>query len=99
MKKVLYACLLLFFVTGCASFHPLGGYAVDGKLGAQDNGGSTPKMGKACMRSILGLVASGDASIQAAKANGNIKKVSTIDYEVENILGVVGHYCTVVRGE
>lgn len=99
MKKwICLVCSIVIF-SGCATYIPIGGYAVDGKMGTQDNGGPTPKMGKACMRSILGLVASGDASIQAAKANGNITKVSTIDYEVENILGVVGNYCIVVRGE
>lgn len=99
MKKMICLLCLLFFVAGCASFYPAGVFTTSGKMGVQDNGGSTAKEGRACMRSILGLVASGDASIQTAKANGNIKKVSTIDYEVENLLGIVGEYCTVVRGE
>lgn len=48
--------------------------------------------------SILSLVATGDASIETAKAKGGIRSVTSVDIEVENILGVVGQYCTVVRG-
>jgi len=70
-----------------------------GKMGVQADSGSGTKTGKACMQSILGLVAVGDASIEAAKAAGGIKKVTTINYEVQNILGIYGTYCLIVQGE
>jgi hypothetical protein len=56
------------------------------------------KEGKACAQSILGWVATGDASVTAAKAAGGITNVSTIDHTAKNILGIIGEWCTVVKG-
>ncbi|MDF0668697.1 MAG: TRL-like family protein [Nitrospira sp.] len=56
------------------------------------------KEGKACGTSILGLVAQGDASIQAAKAAGGVSTVASVDHYAKNILGVYGEWCTIVRG-
>lgn len=57
------------------------------------------KEGKACARSILGLIADGDASIAAAKAAGGITEVSSVDHTAKNILGIIGDWCTVVKGK
>ena len=56
------------------------------------------KEGKACGTSILGWVAQGDASIVAAKANGGITKVTSVDHYAKNILGIFGEWCTIVKG-
>ena len=56
------------------------------------------KEGKACGTSILGAVAQGDASIVAAKANGGITKVSSVDHYAKSILGIYGEWCTIVKG-
>ncbi|MDI1232354.1 MAG: TRL-like family protein [Methylobacter sp.] len=56
------------------------------------------KEGKACAESILGLLARGDASVRAAKANGNIKEVVSVDHSARNLLNIVGEWCTIVRG-
>lgn len=56
------------------------------------------KEGKACMDTILGLVARGDASVRAAKIAGGITDVSVVDHSARNFLNIVGEYCTVVRG-
>ena len=56
------------------------------------------KQGKACAESILGLVARGDASVRAAKENGGITEVTVIDHSARNFLGIVGEWCTIVRG-
>jgi hypothetical protein len=56
------------------------------------------KEGKACGTSILGAVAQGDASIIAAKANGGITKVSSVDHYAKSILGIYGEWCTIVKG-
>ncbi len=56
------------------------------------------KEGKACANSYFAIVASGDASITAAKANGKITEVSVVDHTVKNILGF-GEWCTIVRGK
>jgi uncharacterized membrane protein YagU involved in acid resistance len=56
------------------------------------------KEGKACAESILGLVARGDATVTAAKENGKIREVHVIDHSARNFLGIVGEWCTIVRG-
>ena len=62
------------------------------------NGTIGAKSGKACAQSILGLIAQGDASIEAAAANGGIKSVTTVDHHSTNLVGIIGTFCTVVRG-
>jgi hypothetical protein len=44
------------------------------------------------------MVATGDASIQAAAAAGGVKNVTTVDHYTRNILGILGEFCTIVRG-
>lgn len=56
------------------------------------------KVGTACANSILGAIATGDASIEAARKNGRISKISQVDAETSSILGFYSTYCTVVRG-
>jgi hypothetical protein len=90
--------VFLVILAGCASYVPVGTLYTGGKMGVQANSGDTPKTGKACMTSVLGLFAGGDASVEAAKAEGGINEVVIIDYEVTNVLGIYGQYCTVVKG-
>lgn len=56
------------------------------------------KEGKACATTVMGLVAQGDASIAAAKAAGGITEVSSIDHSAKSILGIMGEWCTIVKG-
>ena len=56
------------------------------------------KQGKACADSILGLIARGDASVRAAKVNGGITEVTSVDHSARNFLNIVGQWCTLVRG-
>jgi hypothetical protein len=57
------------------------------------------KEGHACLDTILGLFAQGDASVRAAKAEGKITEVSVIDHSARNFMNIVGEYCTIVRGK
>jgi hypothetical protein len=57
------------------------------------------KEGRACASNILGLLVRGDSSIEAAKRDGGITEVASVDRDVNVILGVYGTNCTVVRGE
>lgn len=59
----------------------------------------TSKAGKSCGSNILGLVATGNTSIDAAKKKGGITKVATVDFEGTSILGLYSTVCLVVRGE
>lgn len=87
-------------LTGCAyAASPLTGGLynnVQGPITASGAAGS--KMGKACANSILGIVATGDASIDAARRAGNITNVSSVDHESTSILGLYATFCTIVRG-
>lgn len=56
------------------------------------------RTGEATATSYLGVVAIGDSSIAAAKANGHISTVSSVDVKRENILGIISKYTTVVKG-
>ena len=57
------------------------------------------KKGIAYCESFLGLITTGDASIQAAADNGGITKISHVDWDVRNILGLYGKYTVTVYGE
>ena len=57
------------------------------------------KHGSACARTILAVWTWGDASIAAAKTDGNITEIGAIDYETLAILSFVyASTCTVVSG-
>ena len=87
-------------LTACIVYSPMQGTTFnETKYGniATDEAMAT-KEGKACGTSILGAVALGDASIVAAKANGGITKVSSVDHYVKSIMGVWGEWCTIVKG-
>ncbi len=102
MKKLslaLLACMALA-MTGCASNVPMGMLYTDQTLpitATTQNVGS--KTGEATCTSILGLLATGDCSVQAAAKAGNISKVSTVDTKINSILGIYGTYTTVVTGQ
>lgn len=56
------------------------------------------KVGTATSTTYLALYATGDASIEAAKRNGGITTVSSVDEKVHSILGLITTYTTTVRG-
>jgi len=103
MKKALFAILLslLFALYGCAGLMPFGTIYSGVKMPmiATANSGDAAKKGEATCISILSLVAVGDCSIEAAKKDGGITKVSHVDWEVHNILGIHGKYKVVVSGD
>lgn len=57
------------------------------------------KTGEATVSSILGLFATGDASIATAAKNGGITKIKTVDYKAFSVLGIYATYTVVVTGE
>lgn len=60
--------------------------------------GTGDRVGTAKSTNYFSLVAVGDASIDAAKKNGNIKTVTSADEHIESILGIITTYTTTVRG-
>ena len=102
MKKLLGIGVVFAAATlaGC-SFAPVNGAVNvakwDGPISNPNV--SIQKSGEACAHSVLGVVAFGDASIEAAKKNAGITKVATVDHRTLNVLYFYGGYCTVVYGE
>ncbi|MBK8586981.1 MAG: hypothetical protein IPN88_16830 [Bacteroidetes bacterium] len=62
------------------------------------NSNST-KVGTAKAQSILGIAATGDASIEAAAKSAGITKIHHVDEHSTGILGIVATYEVVVYGE
>jgi hypothetical protein len=88
-------------LTGCQIVDsPMKGWIfTETKYGAEATSATAAtKEGKACGTSILGWVATGDASIGAAKAAGGISTVASVDHSSRQILGVFGEWCTIVKG-
>ena len=56
------------------------------------------KKGRACAQSILGIIATGDASIEEAKLDAGIKKVFTVSHETLSVLNLYAQICTVIAG-
>jgi hypothetical protein len=57
------------------------------------------KVGTASCSSILGIIGTGDASIEAAAKNGGITKIHHVDYRSTSILGIYAKYTVYVYGE
>ncbi|WP_108126371.1 TRL-like family protein [Saccharospirillum mangrovi] len=100
MKGIVLITLFVFVLTGCAISPVIGAVNVtkwDGAIGDSDVADS--RTGEACAQSILGLVATGDASITAAKRDGGISRIAYIEHKTTNVLHFYGQYCTIVVGE
>lgn len=98
------ACAVcVFFLTSCAmaNFAPTTGFVYQSQKGpgAVTSNSLGSKVGTSEATSILGIAATGDASIDAAAKAGGIKKISHVDYEVSNILGIYAKHTTIVYGE
>jgi len=103
LKCSIVALLLAFTLSGCAAMavQPATGFLYsDVKAGmtATSNVG-TSKVGTAMAQSILGLICTGDASIEAACKNGGIKRIHHVDYHSKCILGLYAEYTVYVYGE
>lgn len=104
MRRVLISALLVAVVvqlTACAIVQtPVGGgLYTDVQYGSDGTTAPKPtKMGEACASSILGLVGTGDATVNAARTRGGINQISSVDHTAWSVLGIYGKYCTVVRG-
>ena len=103
MKTLRFIIVLgaMVALMGCAMLVPMGSIYTNVKLpmASTGNGGVSNKTGEATCISVLAIVAVGDCSIEAAKKNGGITKVNSVDWQINNILGIYGTYKVVVSGE
>jgi hypothetical protein len=102
MRKLASVLVLAAFLplAGCFMVMPpaVGSIWADVKYDGHAHGSlAATKEGRACARSILGVFAQGDASIEAAAKAGGIKTVASIDHTAK-VMVVIGEYCTIVRG-
>ena len=104
MKKALKALAIgsvALSLGGCATSFPIGGIVTEIQLpvAVTDYGKTSSKVGEAKCASYLGMVATGDCSLETAKKNGKITKVNHVDWHVDNMLGIIGKYKLVVYGD
>ncbi len=96
----LTAALAALLLSSCAvGTRPIGIIVTDVTepiVATNATGGS--RVGQATSTSYFGLFASGDSSIAAAKANGHISTVTSVDIKRHHVLGIIAKYTTIVRG-
>ena len=101
MIKMAALTATTLMVTGCA-FNPTAGIIYSGTqvpVAATSVGAAQVITGESdTCTSVLGLVATGNCSVESAKANSGITNVSTVDYKVSTILGIVSSGTTVITG-
>ena len=95
--RIISLAALLFILSGCTTNSPVSGGLYTGVThsgaftgGTIDNDVKSLKTGTSSCTSILGLVAFGDCSEEAAKQNAGITKVNSVFYS---------KYTPVVTGE
>ena len=100
MKKLLAITAAALVIAGCATPRT----EVGGALFAVTQqpllvtGNTGKKMGKACATNMLGLFISGDMSVEAAKKNGGITRVATVDKDIKGY-AIWAEVCTIVTGD
>lgn len=107
MKKisslVFSLAMATMFLQSCAGVGTIAGYgslytnAVEPGTATSNTVGT--KVGTAQATNILGLLVTGDASIQTAARNAGIKKISHIDVKKSSILGLFATSTVYVYGE
>lgn len=101
MKKILISAFAALLCTGCAVKSPVAGGAytdIKDGLAVTGNAGST-KVGTAEAKGYVGLVALGDASIQAAAREAGITRIHHVDYQSKSYVGVYNVYTIIVYGD
>ena len=102
MKKLIASCALAMLLSGCAMTQsPVTGMIytnVKAPFAATAAPEQPQRVGRASVRSVLGIIATGDASIQTAARNGGIREIHFVDYESQNFFGVLAEFTVVVYG-
>ena len=88
-KKLMVAALSAVMLSGCAlGTFPPGALFTSQKMPitATSNGSSCAKKGTGSALNVLGLFATGDASIATAKEKAGISKIDTVDVSNTSVL-------------
>ena len=101
MKKLLFVLASAVLLGACATPSTEVGIALFSDtvqpLMVTNSAGAT-KVGRACAKNYLGLLIQGDMSVEAAKKDGKITQVASIDKEVKSY-ALYAEVCTIVRGK
>lgn len=90
LKLIALLAIATVAATGCSMTVPVG--ATGNDVGS--------KVGEASGKGFLMFLNFGvDASVQSAAKNGGITKISTVDYKVDNMAGLMQTYTCIVTGE
>lgn len=57
------------------------------------------KRGEACAHNILGIIATGDASMATAKQSAGITRIASVEQSNARVAGYYARFCTIVKGE
>lgn len=102
LKNLMLVAGATLMLSSCAVVKSplMGAWYTDVKapLTATGNNNAT-KVGSAEATSILGLIATGDASIDAAAKSAGITKIHHVDEHATSILGIFATYKVMVYGE
>ena len=109
MKKIGLVVATSALAASCGAIGPAGGLFTSVKgprsfqAGPSNNPGMNTITGESCAMSILGLIALGDwsvdAALKAAGAEGKSLKNVAVDSRVMSILGLYGNYCTDIAAQ
>ena len=99
MKKVLLLAASTLMLGACATPVTEAGMAIFAQTTQplMVTGSTGNRTGRACATNVVGILVSGDMSVEAAKKNGRITQVASIDKEIKGY-GIYAEVCTVVTG-
>ncbi len=104
--KLSAVALSVALLAGCAANSPVTGGLYTGVThsgvstgGILDNSFKANKEGVSSCTAVLGLIAVGDCSEDAAKRNGGITKVHSVKHKSTSLYVFFSNYKTIVTGE
>ncbi len=100
MKRLFLAATAALACTGCFKTPVAGGIYTDIKDGMAVTGNAaSTKVGTAEIKGYAGVVALGDASIQAAARDAGITRIHHVDYQTKSYVGLYTIYTVIVYGD
>lgn len=95
MKKFFVAAAAALMMTSCSGLY----VDITTPLFVEGHNNVGNKVGVSSYNNILNIIVTGDAGINAAARNANIKKISHVDQQKTSFLGLFGTVKTKVYGE
>ncbi|MBR3632401.1 MAG: TRL-like family protein [Elusimicrobiaceae bacterium] len=99
MKKLMLLAASAMLLSACATPATEAGMALFAQTTQplMVTGNTGKKVGRACATNVLGLIIQGDMSVEAAKKDGKITHVASVDKEVKGY-AIYAEVCTIVTG-